>query len=149
LPRPSPQQLRAEVWMSLIHGAAGVQYFCHRMTPLNETDCLDDAETAAALARLNREILQLAPALNSRSYALRPSSSNGAVPVHAVLKQLAQERYVFAVGMADGAATATFFVRGAGRIEVIGEGRDIVASDGVFQDAFAPYDVHLYRIPLR
>lgn len=149
LPRPSPQQLRAEVWMSLIHGAAGVQYFCHRMTPLNETDCLDDAETAAALARLNREILQLAPALNSRSYALRPSSSNGAVPVHAVLKQLAGERYVFAAGMADGAATATFFVRGAGRVEVIGEGRDIVASDGVFQDAFAPYDVHLYRIPLR
>jgi hypothetical protein len=54
LPRPTPHQLRAEVWMSLIHGAAGVQYFCHRMEPLNETDCLDDADTAASQHRVRR-----------------------------------------------------------------------------------------------
>jgi hypothetical protein len=151
LPRPSPEQLRAEVWMSLIHGAAGVQYFCHRMTPLNETDCLDDAATAAALERINREILQLAPALNTQSYALSPSSSNAAVPVRAVLKLLDQERYVFAAGMADGATTASFTLRGIGastRIEVIGENRVILPSDGAFDDAFEPYAVHLYRVRL-
>jgi hypothetical protein len=149
LPRPSPEQLRAEVWMSLIHGAAGIQYFCHRMTPLNETDCLDDPGTATELQRINRELLALAPALNTQSYALRPSSSNEAVPVRAVLKQLGQERYVFAAGMADAATTATFALNGLGAsvdIEVIGENRSIVPSDGSFQDAFEPYAVHLYRI---
>jgi hypothetical protein len=149
LPRPTPHQLRAEVWMSLIHGAAGVQYFCHRMEPLNETDCLDDAETAAALTRINRELAELAPVLNTQSYALAPRSSNAAVPVRAVLKRLGAELHVFAASMTDGATSATFdlggLVRGA-RVEVLGEDRDVVAADGAFQDDFAPYDVHLYRI---
>jgi hypothetical protein len=152
LPRPSPEQLRAEVWMSLIHGAAGIQYFCHRMTPLNETDCLDDARTATTLERINRELLQLAPVLNTRSYALRPSSSNDAVPVRAVLKQPGSEHYVFAAGMADGVTTATFALSGidaSAGIEVIGENRSIVPSDGTFEDVFEPYAVHLYRIPPR
>jgi hypothetical protein len=153
LPRPTPHQLRAEVWMGLIHGAAGIQYFCHRMTPLNETDCLDDADTAAALARINRELLLLAPALNTQSYALEPVSENPAVPVAAVLKRLGAERYVFAAGMANASTSASFSVNdvGSGRqIEVIGEGRSVVATpDGVFEDEFAPYDVHLYRVPAR
>ncbi|HEY3493134.1 MAG TPA: hypothetical protein VGK73_00555 [Polyangiaceae bacterium] len=150
LPRPTPEELRAEVWMSLIHGAAGIQYFCHRMTPLNETDCLDDADTATALERINRELLELAPVLNTQSYGLSPSSTNEGVPVRAVLKQLGGERYVFAAGMADGATTATFALPGMGAsvdIEVIGENRVIVASGGSFEDAFEPYAVHLYRIP--
>lgn len=152
LPRPTPHELRAEVWMSLIHGAAGVQYFCHRMEPLNETDCLDDAETAATLGRLNREITELAPVLNTQSHALAPRSSNAAVPVRAVLKRLGTERYVLSVSMASGATTATFELAGLGRdvrVEVLGEGRSVIAGDGVFDDDFAPYDVHLYRVPAR
>lgn len=152
LPRPTPHQLRAEVWLSLIHGAAGIQYFCHRMTPLNETDCLDDADTAAALTRINRELLLLAPALNTQSYAVQSLSRNSAVPVRAVQKQLGAERYVFAAGLADAATTATFTVTGVaagGDVEVIGEGRSVTLSEGVFEDAFAPYDVHLYRVPAR
>lgn len=147
--RPTPHELRAEVWMSLIHGAAGLQYFCHRMEPLNETDCLDDADTAAALALLNREITGLAPALNTQSYALAPQSTNAAVPVRAVLKRVGDERYVFAAGMANGATSATFALAGlsgAMRVEVIGEARELTADDGAFTDAFAPYDVHLYRV---
>jgi hypothetical protein len=135
--------------MSLIHGAAGVQYFCHRMEPLNETDCLDDAETAAELTRINRELAELAPVLNAQSYALEPRSSNAAVPVRAVLKSRGAERYVFAAGMADGATSATFDLAGLGRgarVEVLGEDRDVVADEGAFEDDFAPYDVHLYRI---
>lgn len=149
LPRPTPEQLRAEVWMSLIHGAAGIQYFCHRMEPLNETDCLDDATTAAALERINREISELAPVLNTQSYALTPTSSNDAVPVRALLKRLGAERYVFAVAMADGATTATFALSGlaaSAEVEVLGEDRSIVASEGTFEDGFEPYAVHLYRL---
>jgi hypothetical protein len=150
LPRPTPEQLRAEVWLSLIHGAAGIQYFCHRMTPLNETDCLDDAPTAAALERINRELLALAPALNTQSYRLSPTSTNERVPVRAVLKQLHGERYVFAAGMADGATHATFALPGLADsvdIEVIGEDRVIRPNAGAFEDEFEAYAVHLYRIP--
>ncbi len=149
LPRPTPHELRAEVWMSLIHGAAGVQYFCHRMEPLNETDCLDDDETAAALTSLNRELLELAPALNTQSYALAPQSVNPDVPVRAVLKRVGAERYVFAAAMADAETRSRFVIGGvddATRVEVIGEGRELTPRAGAFEDEFAPYDVHLYRL---
>jgi hypothetical protein len=148
--RPSPHQLRAEVWMSLVHGAAGVSYFCHQITPnFNETDCLDDAPTAAALREINAQLLELAPVLNTQSFSLTPQSTAPNVPVHAVLKKPGDERYVFAVSMADAATTARFALAGLGtpaRIEVIGEGRSLTPAADSFEDAFAAYAVHLYRL---
>ena len=148
--RPTPHQLRAEAWISLIHGAAGIQWFCHRFMPdFSETDCLDDPDTAAAMTRIDQELAQLAPALNSQSFGLTPLSSNAAVPVHAVLKKPAQGRYVFSASMADGATTASFPLRGLGdvtSIEVIGEGRNLTPAGDTFEDAFEPYAVHLYQL---
>lgn len=148
--RPTPHQLRAEVWMSLIHGAAGVQYFCHRFAPdFSETDCLDDPDTAAALTRINQELTALAPALNGQSFALTPVSSNPAVPVQAVYKKPGKSRYVFAASMANGATTARFSLRGLGTvssIEALGEGRTITPQADAFEDAFEAYGVHLYAL---
>lgn len=148
--RPTPHQLRAEVWMSLIHGAAGIHYFCHQIEPnFSETDCLDDAPTADALAAINAQLKELAPLLNTQSFSLSPVSSNRAVPVHAVLKKSGSERYVFAVSMADAATTAVFSLAGIGSpssIEVIGEGRNVAPMNDAFEDAFEGYGVHLYRL---
>lgn len=148
--RPTPHQLRAEVWMSLIHGAAGVQYFCHRFMPdFSETDCLDDAPTAAAMTQIDAQLVELAPMLNSQSFSLAVQSSSPAVAVHAVLKKRGAERYVFAVGMAEAATTARFSLRGVGSptsVEVIGEGRTIQPISDAFEDAFEAYAVHLYHL---
>jgi hypothetical protein len=150
LVRPTPHQLRAEVWLALVHGAAGVSYFCHQMTPnFNETDCLDDPPTAAALTEINAQLLELAPLLNTQSFSLTPQSKNPSVPVHAVLKKLGSERYVFSVSMADAATTARFPLSGIGApssIEVIGEGRNLTPQSDSFEDAFEGYAVHLYRL---
>jgi hypothetical protein len=136
--------------MSLIHGAAGIQYFCHQIEPnFSETDCLDDAPTADALTRINAQLQELAPLLNTQSFSLSPVSSNGSVPVHAVLKKSGNERYVFAISMADAATTAVFSLAGVGNptsIEVIGEGRNVVPMNDAFEDAFEGYGVHLYRL---
>lgn len=148
--RPTPHQLRAEVWMSLIHGAAGVQYFCHQMQPnFSETDCLDDAPTAAALTQINAQLTELAPILNLQSFGLSPMSSNANVPVRAVLKKSGADRYVFAVSEASGATTAAFDLNGVGKatsIEVLGEGRNLTPTNDAFEDAFEGYGVHLYRL---
>ena len=148
--RPMPHQLRAEVWMSLIHGAAGVQYFCHQIEPnFNETDCLDDASTAAALQEINAQLTELAPILNLQSFGLSPVSSNANVPVRAVLKKSGADRYVFAVSEAPGATTAVFDLTGIGKatgIEVLGEGRNLTPTGDSFEDAFEGYGVHLYRL---
>jgi hypothetical protein len=148
--RPTPHQLRAEVWMSLIHGAAGIQYFCHQIEPnFSETDCIDDAVTATALTHINAQLKELAPVLNTQSFELSPVSRNADVPVHAVLKKSGRDRYVFAISMADAATTAVFALAGIGsptRIEVIGEGRNLVPTNDAFEDAFEGYGVHLYRL---
>jgi len=51
--------------------------------------------------------------------------------------------------MRNRAGRAAFRIAGlAGtrRAEVLGEGRSVTVSDGRFEDAFAPYAVHLYAI---
>jgi hypothetical protein len=150
--RPLPAQIKAEVWMALVHGAAGTQYFCHRFSPtFSETDCLDDAPTAAALTAINTQLTALAPVLNSPSVGngVTVKSSAAVVPVDVMLKRQGAVTYLFAVGMRGGATTATFTLArfpATATAEVLGESRTIPVTGGVFQDAFASYGVHLYRI---
>jgi hypothetical protein len=151
--RPTPAQIEAEVWMALIHGAAGIQYFCHRFLPtFSETDCLEDAPTQAALGAINARITELASVLNTPSRpGLVVETAPATLPVAALLKQDATARYVFAVAMRDAPVTATFVLSdGAPSSEasVIGESRTLPVSRGVFSDDFSGHAVHLYRIPL-
>jgi hypothetical protein len=146
--RPTPADIRAEVWLALVRGAAGVAYFCHRFMPdFSETDCLDDAPTAEAIARIDREITMLAPALNS------PMVGNGVsvesdVPLATRLARVGGTTYLFAVALEDGPTQARFAMRGftGGSAEVIGENRGLALADGGFADDFDGYGVHLYRI---
>jgi hypothetical protein len=154
--RPTPLEIRAEVWMSLVHGAAGVQYFCHRFKPtFSETDCLDDAPTKDALTEINGRIHDLAPALNTPSVAngVEVASSAAGVPVDVMLKRQGGATYLFAVEMRSGTTTATFTLRAIpshASVEVLGESRTIAgaATSGglTFSDDFSGYGVHLYRI---
>ena len=67
--------------------------------------------------------------------------------MEAAARDHAGTRYLFAVATAGGATTAAFTVPAASRTaEAIDEGRTIPVAGGAFQDAFAPYQVHLYRI---
>src|SRR4029079_2916318 len=99
--RPTPADIEAEVWMALVHGAAGIEYYCHRFMPtFSETDCLEDAPAAAALARINQQLRALAPALNA------PPVLNGvtvtapaAAPVDARVARVGPVTYVFATAM--------------------------------------------------
>jgi hypothetical protein len=154
--RPTPAELSAEVWMSLVHGAAGVQYFCHRFMPtFSETDCLDDAPTKAALTEINGRIRDLAPVLNTPSVAngVSVASSSASIPVDVMLKRQGRATYLFAVEMRAGATTATFTLRALlakTSIEAIGEGRTLAATAGAggvtFSDDFSGYGVHLYKL---
>jgi hypothetical protein len=150
--RPTPEQLRAQVWMSIIHRAAGIEYYCHQQRPtVVETDCLDDATTLAALRSINAELRDLAPVLDSLPIAngVMVSSSDPLVPVDTLLKRYDGATYLFASAMRAGSTRATFDLQRfplAAQAEVLGEGRAIAVANGTFQDDFAPYDVHLYRV---
>jgi hypothetical protein len=154
--RPTPGEIAAEVWMSLVHGAAGVQYFCHRFMPtFSETDCLDDAPTAAALSAINERIRALAPVLNTPTVAngVEVVSSVATIPVDVMLKRQGGATTLFAVEMRGGTTTATFTLRALPShvtIEALGEGRTLTATPTAggmtFTDAFSSYAVHIYRV---
>ena len=64
--KATPHQVKAEVWMSLVHGSRGLIYFVHEFKPkFNEHALLDDPEMLAAVTAINRQIRDLAPVLNS------------------------------------------------------------------------------------
>ena len=150
--RPTPAQIKAQVWMSIVHRAAGIEYYCHQQRPtVIETECLEDAPTAAALRQINAQLKELAPVLDTRPIGngVTVSSSNAAAPVDVLLKRFGGATYLFAVGMRDANTRATFSLKripAVATAEVLGEGRSVAVSDGVFDDDFSPYGVHLYRV---
>ncbi len=151
----TPHQLRAEVWMSLIHGSTGLCWFVHDFRPdhRDAAALLSDPEMMEAVAQANHQVLGLAPVLNSPTHTgvAEAISTDPEVPVDIMVKRHDGALYVFAVCMRNAPTDATFLVRGLPRraeVEVLDEQRTLTARGGEFADHFEPYDVHLYRIAL-
>jgi len=149
--KATPQQVKCEVWMSIIHGSMGLIYFVHEWQPrFNESALLSDAEMLSAVTAINRQITELAPVLNNPTIenAASVSSSNEAVPITIMTKNHNGATYLFAVAMRGDKTTATFSLQhaeGIKTVEVLGENRTIPVNNGVFKDTFEAWDVHLYR----
>lgn len=160
--RPTPQQVKAEVWMSIVHGSRGIIYFCHQFQPrFIEAGLLADEEMSQAVGAINRQIHDLAPVLNSPSIAgaLKVSVTPAVVDaemarllgpkgIAACVKRHGGSTYLFAVRMEASPAKAVLEVAGLAETataEVLGENRAIPVRGGRFADEFAPYAVHLYR----
>ncbi len=150
--KATSQQVKCEVWMSIIHGSMGLIYFVHEWKPkFNESALLSNPEMLAAVTKINKQIAELAPVLNSPTITggAKVSSDNPGAPVASMVKKPAGATYVFAVAMRGEATTATFTLKnlqGKKTVEVIGENREVTSQNGIFTDSFKPWDVHLYRI---
>lgn len=150
--KPTPHQVKAEVWMALVHGSQGLIYFVHQFKPtFIEAGLLEDPEMLSAVTSINKQIHELAPVLNSPTIHNMATvrSRNPEVPVHTITKRYEGAIYLFAVAMQNAPTRATFQIKDLPRrakAEVLGEKRDIAVINGRFEDDFQPYDVHLYRI---
>jgi len=150
--KATPAQVRCEVWMSLIHGSMGLIYFVHEWQPkFNESALLSDPEMLAAVTQTNQQIGTLAAVLNSPTLvdAAKVTPSDADVPVALMVKRHGGAVYLFAVTMREGATHARFSIYGVAApqsIEVLGENRTLVSKDGIFEDDFPVWGVHLYRI---
>jgi hypothetical protein len=150
--KPTPQQVRAEVWMALVGGARGLIYFVHQFKPsFREAALLDDPLMLAAVTEINRQIRDLAPVLNSPALpgGLTVQSSNSGARAAVMLKHYDGAAYVFAVNLANQPTRATFTLRDpdpARQAQALGESRLIPVQGQTFADDFAPYAVHLYKL---
>lgn len=148
----TPAQLRAEVWMSLVHGSRGIVYFVHEFKPrFNEHALLDDPPMLAAVTGINAQIRRLAPLLNSPTVegAVTVTSSPGNIPIDVMVKRQGNSIYLFAVGMRNAATTGSFSLSALppkAQVHALDEDRTLVAKNGKFTDAFKAYDVHLYQV---
>jgi hypothetical protein len=145
-----PEELRAEVWMALIHGATGITYFVHEWANgFREDGIFRHPDIVREVTEVDRTIASLASILNRPDLAGKVTVSS-AVPIAVMVKQSRDALYLFCVAMGNEPSTAKFAVQGlaAAEAEVINEGRAVKISGGVLEDDFNGYDVHLYRIRL-
>lgn len=161
--RPTPHEVRAEVWMSLIHGSQGLIYFVHEFEikddagavtrPFTEAGLLRDREMAAAVGAINRQITELAPVLNEPPPASQPvavESADTDIPIVSMSRTHQGAHYVFAAAARPGLTTATFRLQDgtpvSAQAQVLGEDRTLPIEDRSFTDTFESHDVHLYKI---
>lgn len=147
--KPTPAQVRAEVWMSLIHGSRGLIYFVHQFKPtFQEAALLENPEMLTAVTAINRQVHSLAPVLNSSHDGLAVRSGSALVAV--VEKRPGDAAWLFAVSMQNTPGDATFRLTDIPEdtvAEVLDERRTIAVRERRLVDDFKPYEVHLYRMP--
>ncbi len=150
--KATPHQVKAEVWMSIIHGSKGIIYFVHEFKPkFKEAALLDDAIMREAVSQINHQIHSLAPVLNTPMVEelISVESSTQDAPIAIACKKYNNATYVFAVGMRNRETQGKFTVNIQGlnkKVTVLNENREILMKDSCFTDHFNPYDVHIYKI---
>ena len=150
--RPTPKQLRSEVWMAVIHGATGIIYFCHEFKPRQiEAGLLRYPEIVDAVKSVNAEVARLASVINSPTVggAVDVTSNGDEAAVATLCKRDGDHTYVFAISKSDQPLRASFTVRDSSAkavVEVVDGRRNLDADGGRFDDDFPPYGVRIYRL---
>ncbi len=146
--KPTTDQVKAEVWMSIIHGSTGIGYFVHKFTPTEDDhELLDDAPMKAAVMAIDQQVHDLAPALNTPPITNAVTVASPGKVDTLVLRQ-GGKLYVLAVSMTNGTTTATFTLThdNMTTATVLGETRTVPVAQSAFQDSFSAYAAHLYSI---
>lgn len=145
----SADEIEGAVWSSIINGAAGVAYFQHNNNGLcgvySILEC--GSELKSRITELNHEVQALAPILNTQSYRWTFGKN-----LQTSLKVSGSTAYLFAM-TSGGSGVRTFALppdlAKAESVTVVGEGRSIPVTDGVFADSFArEFTHHIYAVDI-
>jgi hypothetical protein len=151
--KPTPQQIRSEVWMSLIKGSRGIIYFVHQFEPnFIEASLLDDPELLEAVTHLNRQITELAPVLNSPSLlnAVAIESDLEKPPLDVMCKRYGNSLYVFVANVRPEKSVAKLRLlnpsSASTQAREIENGSEVMIRDSIINLEIAGYGIVLYRI---
>ena len=150
--RITATQLKQAAWEVVVHGADGLEYFCHDFQGggFIEDGCLAQTGIPAAMTEVDNEIQGYADVL------ARPdvSGTTATGRVTTLTKSFDGSTYVFA--LSDGnsstpngfSGSSTIDVAGidTGTATVVGEGRTLPVSGGSFTDTLSGYQHHVYKI---
>lgn len=153
----APEDIRAQVWMSIIRGSRGIIYFVHEFEPrFKEASWFDDPPLAESMARLNAEVQGLSRAILGRdvgavaSVTLTGPGERAAASENLAVtsRRMGCATYVFAASLSRTPFRATIKLDAVGApdgVDVLNEQRTLAVSESGFSDDFGPYAVHLYR----
>lgn len=158
----TPEQMRAEIWTAVVHGARGIVYFSDTAPAQGQggPSTYDNTTTTAGMPAMmssqNTLLTSLAGVLvgprDPGSFGATASAAAGGGPVVETGWRTGPsgEKYVIVVNTGGAAGTVTLTFRGiagTGSASVVSENRTItIDSRGVASDTFAPYAVHIYRL---
>jgi hypothetical protein len=149
-PAPTPTQVKAEVWLSIVHGSMGIIYFAHTITPFSEPALLNDPVMNPAVTAINAQIKSLAPVLNSATLSANKVTTNTAARIDFMSKSLNSNGYLFTVADQTTSGPALFkdptLAGVTATVNVLGESRTLTMINGKFVDFFSNNTVHLYEI---
>jgi hypothetical protein len=146
----TPAHVRSEVWMAIIHGAKGIVYFVHEFAPSFREDAIfRHPDVVQEVARTNALIKTLAIPLNGRSAASKLNVQSDST-IATLVKEYQNNIYVFAVDMKNSATKVRFAFDGFDetKVVVVGENRNLLMTQGIFEDSFEGYGVHIYEFPV-
>ena len=163
---PTMTEVRCMTYMAVAHGISGIQYFAfHYNTPKGGDWWINQSEPAfwAQWADLTAELRLLgpyyllapeAPGLMSKIIEGSAKPSNfGYTALHVSLRQTESGYFLIAVNGFNSPIKAWFKVPvpdgglAADGAAVRSEHRLVDVKNGVFEDSFEPYAVHLYELP--
>ena len=134
--------------MAIIHGAKGIVYFVHEFAPVSREDAIfRHSDVTQEVAETNALIKSLAKPLNTLDLSGK-LTVRSTTPIATMVKQYDNITYVFAVAMNGSASKPRFAIEGsdATKADVVGEDRSVTIRQGVFEDSFEGYGVHIYKI---
>jgi hypothetical protein len=140
------EELRAEIWHAVIHGAAGVVYFPQQIGEGFRYD-MTPPRVALEMSRQNKRLTELGPALAS---AMNPKEIEvkATKPMEVGWRVHDGKVYVVALNFSDDTAKDQPITIGHANAsaKVLGEDRSIALKDGAFSESFGPYEVRVYEL---
>ena len=148
---PTPAELRAEVWMCIVHGAHALGYFTHSWIPsYSQFSVPEDIKNE--IKNINRQITELAPVIlspDSKIEVKTSSRNDSGLDIAVLIKETKGKIYIFTSNIRNNRGEAELNIAGQsdGEVEVYEEGnRKITMKDGKFVDTFKEFEPHIYII---
>lgn len=146
---PSPAQVRAEIWIAIVHGARGILYFEEQVEPVFNLESTS-GPVRTEMGKQHSIISRLAGVLQGE---INPAGvgAAAAAPFSVGWRRSTEGTVVVVVNTsATARAGASITLTGAnpaGNVAVFGEGRTLSSAAGKLIDDFDAYAVHIYVVP--
>ena len=140
------EELRGQLWQSIIHGAKGVVYFPMQIGGFKFD--VTPADVAEEMTLQNARIQSLAGIINSTPSRAGLTLNFGSPLLEGTSRRYKGMEYYFVLNMSSTPLddqAISLPTLGVPAVGVVGEGRSLIPSGGQIFDDFAPYEMHVYQ----